>query len=146
MSAKSPAISAVLRSLLFLLLGGMLYAQWHERIGRFAFFEQLDPPGADPHRTRHLRDIYILVYGSLGLLLGVIAAVGAHLRQAVATVLMAAVAFLVLRYRGLPELFNPSSEEGFYGAPTILLCATAVVGVVGVRRFSLARRRAPHGL
>jgi len=122
------------RCLLFIILAWLVYAAWHQHFGPFMFFEQMDPPGADPHRTQHLRDAYFLVYGSLGVLLGVVSSTGADMRSALITTTLGTFVFFVVRYRGIPEFFDPHSEEGYFGGPALLLSATTSTALVSVLR------------
>ncbi len=124
------------RLVVFLVLAYIVYVSWHECFGRFMFFEEMDPPAADPHRTEHLRDAYYLIYGILGVILGLLAAIRARIAEAIVTIVIGIGLFLSLRYRGIPSIFDPTSEEGYYGVRTIavasLLVMTIALAVRGV--------------
>ena len=132
-----------MRCLGFIVIAWVVYVVWHERFGRFMFFEQMDPPAADPHRTLHLRDAYFLIYGVLGILLGFISAIGADLRYALFTATLGAVVFFVARYRGIPEFFNPLSEEGYFGGPALVLSAVSSMALLFIIRWLLPLRDSP---
>lgn len=132
-----------MRCLGFIVVAWVVYVAWHERFGRFMFFEQMDPPAADPHRTMHLRNAYSLIYGVLGILLGFISAIGADLRYALITATLGAVVFFVVRYRGIPEFFNPHSEEGYFGGPALLLSAASSIALLFIIRWVLLLRHSP---
>ncbi len=141
---KQAILNVSMRCFTFIILAWMLYAAWHERYGPFMFFEQMDPPAADPHRSRHLRDAYFLIYGGLGVLLGSIASIGVEVRHSLVTVTLGACVFFVMRYRGLPQFLNPHSEEGYFGGPALLLSALATMTLYFfIRRILPARGQLP---
>ncbi len=140
MKPTTPSKNAGLRSLASIVVAWVLFVQWHGQFGRFMFFEQRDPPAADPHRTQHLRDAYLIIYGILGVVLGFIAALRNHWKQAAITIVFCAILWFVLRYRGAPEFFNSSSEEGYYGIRALLFGSLAVLILLSALRSSFTSR------
>lgn len=129
----------VARVVIFLVVGMVIFINWHDRVGRFAFFEIMDPPSADPHRTRHLRDAYYLIYSILGFVLGVVSGYRERFMRAMLTVLLGAGIWMVGRYQGMPELLNPLSEEGYYGIRALLLVAVLTVQLLRFIPWSRVR-------
>lgn len=121
--------SVAVRLVAFVVLAYIVYVSWHERFGRFMFFEEMDPPAADPHRTEHLRNAYYLIYGILGVILGFAASLRARLPEAIITIVIGIGVFISLRYRGIPEIFNPYSEEGYYGVRAMAVVSLIVIAL-----------------
>jgi hypothetical protein len=119
-----------LRALVGLLIAGGVFILWHETLGRFMFFEMTDPPAADPHRDKHLRDTYILVFSAVTIVMALIGSVKSRLIPALFASIIPCIVFLFLRARGIPQVFNPNCEELYWGSRTMLVTLPLTLAVV----------------
>jgi len=133
----------IVRCIVGVIMAGFVYFVLHERFGGpFMFFEQLDPPAADPHRNVHIMHAWLFIYSLCGVASGLCNGFWSISWFAPIYAFISGIAFTGLRGGAWNSRFF-LSEEGRYGTFAIVIVSiiTAVLTVVVTRIFRAHNQR-----